>query len=455
MAMADGVKGKLDGGNKSGSVESDSFSRREISDAERMSADPRDASLFEKKFSGERNSGGGESQSDGRFQRGEFKHSSGVDYKLPGEWKGPSSGTTGTTGTGLPAVGGDGSSGARSPWGEFKHSGGVDHKLPGEWKGPSSGPAGTTGTGLPRVGGGSSSVRPQWEGLKPHGEGQSPLRGEWKSPVHGEPRQPVSPLREPKSDLEAYRKHPGSSDNRGKSPVDGEKSPVNGKSPATDVTPLKPGRTPLHGGTVGNLPQSDGVRQGGGRGAHFVPRVADDGANQQRNKIFDDRNQGAVDDRNRADDGSRGVHGMSGNAILDTIQMRHIDPLSVEAAGIIKNLGVQVAEKIIATYEALNAKQEVRMTLQDSVLKSTEVVISKNGGQLNVTFLTGSEESANILNYRSGDLRTQLMERLADVNNVEVEVEHQNASDNQNSDGRSQNRFGGDQQQGEEDSEQQ
>ena len=79
----------------------------------------------------------------------------------------------------------------------------------------------------------------------------------------------------------------------------------------------------------------------------------------------------------------------------------------------------------MATNAALNAKQEVRITFQNNVLKDTEAIISKNGGDLNVTFITRSDESANILNVRGGDLRSQLMERLTDIQYVDVEVEHQ------------------------------
>lgn len=131
-----------------------------------------------------------------------------------------------------------------------------------------------------------------------------------------------------------------------------------------------------------------------------------------------------------------------GVKILESMAMQRIDPQSTEAANIIKSLGVQVAEKIIASYEALNAKQEVRVTLQNDVLKDTEVLISKDGKSLNVNFVTGSDESASILTNRSGELKVQLMERLSGIDRIDIEVEHQSASDNQDNDGRSRNRHG-------------
>lgn len=139
-----------------------------------------------------------------------------------------------------------------------------------------------------------------------------------------------------------------------------------------------------------------------------------------------------------------------GNVILDTIaaQRTYVEP--TEAASTIRDIGVQVANEILATREALNAKQEVRIMLKDSVLKDTEVFVIKDGKSLSVSFVTGASESADILNQRSGDLRTQLMERLDDVDFVDIQVEDnsQSNAENQNQDGRSQNRFGnGDQSQ--------
>ena len=141
---------------------------------------------------------------------------------------------------------------------------------------------------------------------------------------------------------------------------------------------------------------------------------------------------------NQADDvNNRYAHGnvesrdpnaqqVAGNVILDSIQAQRISQAASEkAAAAIRDVGVQVAERIIATNEALNAKQEVRITIQNNILKDTEVFISKDGKQINVNFVTGASESAAILNQRSGELRSQLMENLKDVDYVEVNVEDQ------------------------------
>jgi hypothetical protein len=146
---------------------------------------------------------------------------------------------------------------------------------------------------------------------------------------------------------------------------------------------------------------------------------------------------------------------MSGTKILDNMQLRHIDPKVNESAQVIKNLAIQVAERIIATNEALNAKQEVRITLQDGILKNTEVSISKEGKTLNVAFSTGSNDSENLLRANSDALARQLQNNLKDTDRIEIEIEQhgQSASDNQNNDGRSRDRFGN-QQQGEDEEDQ-
>jgi Cu/Ag efflux protein CusF len=137
-----------------------------------------------------------------------------------------------------------------------------------------------------------------------------------------------------------------------------------------------------------------------------------------------------------------------GDAILDSVKAQRISPASEEATNVIRNIGMEVAKRILATHEALNAKQEVRITLQDN----TEISVTKEGKTLNVNFAPQSEEMAEILNLRSGDLRSQLMERLRDIDQIEVGIEYERP-ENYQRDGDGRSRGGRDQQQQEEDSE--
>ena len=56
-----------------------------------------------------------------------------------------------------------------------------------------------------------------------------------------------------------------------------------------------------------------------------------------------------------------------------------VNDLASEAATAIKDIGVEIAARICATTEALNAGMEVRITIQENTLKGTEVFITKNG----------------------------------------------------------------------------
>jgi hypothetical protein len=113
-----------------------------------------------------------------------------------------------------------------------------------------------------------------------------------------------------------------------------------------------------------------------------------------------------------------------GNAILNTIGTMHIEPTSNEAAEAIANLSVEMVREILANRDLADPNQRVIITFQDSVMQDTKAVISRDGKTISVTFMTGSGESADIINMRSGELRSQLMEKLPMTDDVKVEVEH-------------------------------
>jgi hypothetical protein len=150
-----------------------------------------------------------------------------------------------------------------------------------------------------------------------------------------------------------------------------------------------------------------------------------DSTDERRTKSKDDKQEECVN-------GGSIIGVTAGSAILDSMQVHHIEPSSIEAATAIRDLGLEVAQRIIATNEALNAKQEVRITLQEGVLKDTEIFINKDGKTLSVSFLTGSSESGDILSTRSGELQSQLMRNLraSGVDNVEVAVDQREEQGN-------------------------
>ncbi|MDR0595193.1 MAG: type III secretion HpaP family protein [Puniceicoccales bacterium] len=115
-------------------------------------------------------------------------------------------------------------------------------------------------------------------------------------------------------------------------------------------------------------------------------------------------------------------------------------------AGTIKSLGYEVAERILASADALNAKQEVWVAIKDNILKDTEVVISKNGKMLAVNFHTSANGSASWLFSNRAKLQVHLLQTLQGFNDVDVNV-YQEASETNSGDshdGRSRNKYMGD-----------
>jgi hypothetical protein len=142
---------------------------------------------------------------------------------------------------------------------------------------------------------------------------------------------------------------------------------------------------------------------------------------------------------------------IGGDAILNSLRVsseaHRIDSVKTsEQANIIKSIGVEVAEKILASNEALNAKQEVRITLRESILPNTEILISKDGKMLAVNFFTSASESVLLLASKQADLRQQLLNNLSDVNDIDINVYKESAetSSGDSHDGRSRDEYVGD-----------
>jgi type III secretion system needle length determinant len=115
-------------------------------------------------------------------------------------------------------------------------------------------------------------------------------------------------------------------------------------------------------------------------------------------------------------------------------------------AEVIKTLGQEIAEKVLASTAALDAKQEVRIAIKDSILKETEVTISKNEGTLSVNFYTSASESASLLASKQAELKSHLR-ILQGFNDVEVAVYQEEFSDetsNSSNNGRSRDEYVGD-----------
>ncbi|MDR1173272.1 MAG: hypothetical protein LBK24_00560 [Puniceicoccales bacterium] len=143
---------------------------------------------------------------------------------------------------------------------------------------------------------------------------------------------------------------------------------------------------------------------------------------------------------------------MSGARILASMQLQHIEPKVNESAQVIKSLIQQVVEKITATYEALNAQQQVIVTLRGGIVENMRVFISKVGRVLHVVVAPGSKECEMAAQAGSGTLVRRLQNNLKDIDRVDIVIEQhgqQGADDDQGNKGR------GNQQQGKEEEEKQ
>lgn len=91
---------------------------------------------------------------------------------------------------------------------------------------------------------------------------------------------------------------------------------------------------------------------------------------------------------------------------------------------VIRDIAMEITERIIATGEALNAGQEVRLPIRESLLPDVEILIRKDGGEILVTFVTPNLDTMNLLTRYTGELRSLLWERLKGVDYVEVRMDY-------------------------------
>ncbi|MFH0787910.1 MAG: type III secretion HpaP family protein [Pseudomonadota bacterium] len=90
-----------------------------------------------------------------------------------------------------------------------------------------------------------------------------------------------------------------------------------------------------------------------------------------------------------------------------------------------------VAERILVAEPSLVGKQEVRITLKDSVLPQTEIRISKEGDKLTIDIVTTSDHSYRIISQEKNGLQQVLAERLDPRITVEVAVSDTGREQNQ------------------------
>jgi type III secretion system needle length determinant len=97
----------------------------------------------------------------------------------------------------------------------------------------------------------------------------------------------------------------------------------------------------------------------------------------------------------------------------------------------------QVADRILVTPPGAGGQQEVRIMIKDSILPGTEVRITQHAGQMQISLVTDSARSHDLLTQHQAALQERLTEKLGkDTVVVNVKMDSQGQPDR---DGRSRN----------------
>jgi hypothetical protein len=130
-----------------------------------------------------------------------------------------------------------------------------------------------------------------------------------------------------------------------------------------------------------------------------------------------------------------------GMAILETIRQAS-NPVGPVASTQLARVATEIAERIIVSRNVLDARGEVRITFRQDILPGTEVLVSRNGNQLNVNFVSTVDTSLSFLNTNQAQLREYLGQRLpSNEINITIRTAEEMDSGGSPSDGHSRNRY--------------
>jgi hypothetical protein len=115
----------------------------------------------------------------------------------------------------------------------------------------------------------------------------------------------------------------------------------------------------------------------------------------------------------------------SGEKILANIAGKS-DSQSIVAAEPIVKIGNEIVERIMLIQAVSNAKQEVIIAFNDSVLPGTQLSLVREGPSIYLNFFATNSQSFNLLAANHGELRDFLLKQLQDVNVVNIEVKEGN-----------------------------
>lgn len=109
-----------------------------------------------------------------------------------------------------------------------------------------------------------------------------------------------------------------------------------------------------------------------------------------------------------------------------------------EGAESLESIGGEIVDRLLVSDPSFSEKQEVRMQLKESVLPGTEVRLTREGGEVRVTFVTTAQESASLLAGHRQNLQV-LLEQKFPGERIFVEIREEESEHGDN-EGRSRNR---------------
>jgi len=100
----------------------------------------------------------------------------------------------------------------------------------------------------------------------------------------------------------------------------------------------------------------------------------------------------------------------------------------------INEIAEKIADRILISTQNQDGSNEIRIQVKQDILPDTEIQITKTGDQININFITSSNESMDLLNTHTETLFQNLNNRLDEKVTIQI---NSSESSSQDSDGRS------------------
>lgn len=184
--------------------------------------------------------------------------------------------------------------------------------------------------------------------------------------------------------------------------------------------------TPTQQGVDADLHEKHSGSQGDKRN---IEKEADEFSSKLKDKDFNKEDGG--DQKQKMSEKS--LPRSPGGAILESMQSQiKGGDMKAEAQGTrLSDTINEIVDKLLVSESSLSGKDEIRISLKESVLPGTEVRISKDGGAVRIELVTTSDQSFQLLTSEKSVLENNLKDRLKDNVSVEVRFNESGREDNE------------------------